>query len=1389
MGTLMSRRARLCVLAVVAGGIACAGTPASAGTAPGSARALRGASCLRTDAGPLSDCHEQVPSSREPAGARDQRRLGTAPAPSSLAQLVDTRTWTTGGGNTFPGADVPFGMVQWSPDTMPSDNAGGGYSYTDTSLWGYSLTHVSGPGCGAAGDVPMLPYTGSLPTGDPNQVTTEFSHTGEIAQAGYYSAQSNAPNTITSEFTATSHSALGRFTYPATTSAGFLIKLMASQNGDSADTATVIGHNEVAGSDTTGGFCGESVNDHQPQVYTVHFDIVFDHPFTASQVITNSAQTDPAAVALTFDTTNDQVIQAKVGISYVSVENARLDRQSEDPGWDFTAVRTAAQQRWDDLLGRVEVSGGSVAQTQEFYSLLYKDFLQPNVTSDVNGQFMGADFKVHTLAPGQHDQYGMYSGWDIYHSLSQLQAMLDPAPTGDMVQSQLNYYSEDRVLQQWGYLQDNNYVMVGDPMQAIIADIYAFGGRNFNTAQALHDMLAQATTVNQVRPGEALEQQYGYLPEDGTYRCCNPHGFVPTLLEYDTQDLALAHFAQDLGDVSAAAMLERRANNWENVFDPATNLLTPRFLNGQFEAGVTPTDSAPYVEGDAYEYLWNVPNDYPALFSLLGGPAAVRPMLENYLSQPNGYGMYGQITNEFDEGEQFAPDYAQDPAAAQRAANTIRNTIYLPGPSGLANNDDLGAESSQFIWEMLGLYPENPGSRTLLLTTPGFPHAVLHLPNGHAVTIDAPGASPSTYYAQSLRLNGQPESRLSVDYGTLAAGASLDWTLGDHPSAWGTAPQDAPPADAAGLRPAVGYLSDQQVIIAPGGQATISVGAQNATGTAQTVSASASVPAATGLSVSPATGTLHLPANGRDTMTLTISASSTAAPTFRWVLVRLSMAGGTTQTLKLSVLVAQPGSLLAAFDNAGISNDSDVTVGNFDGGGASYSAQALAAAGLAPGKTVTVNGIPFTWPPSEPGRPDNVVAAGQRITVSAPAGTQTLGFLGAATNGPSQGVLTEHYSDGTSAQYWLGLSDWTLNGGSSKPSYGNTTAASMSYRNCSYCTPPQQQVGVYVFETALPVDPSKTLTSVTLPSGATQGELHLFALGTSTQALAPPVALGASPATAAPGQQVTITGTGFGASQGSGYVELTENGQGWGGPGQTPLTIDSWSDTAVTVTLPSTGLYPGEAASLTVVTAGGQSSDSPAIEIAPSSNLASYDDNTGISPDSNTACANLDGVGYSLSANALAAAGVTPGATVSADGLSFTWQNVPPCSPDNILASGQTILLSGPAGATKLGLLENSTDGGTTGTVTINYTDGTSSTATVNSSDWAAGPGPGEVAAVTTPYRNMVSGGSQQLTVYVYATTVPVNPAKTVASITLPTVSNSVSGGTTSMHIYALSLG
>jgi lysophospholipase L1-like esterase len=599
--------------------------------------------------------------------------------------------------------------------------------------------------------------------------------------------------------------------------------------------------------------------------------------------------------------------------------------------------------------------------------------------------------------------------------------------------------------------------------------------------------------------------------------------------------------------------------------------------------------------------------------------------------------------------------------------------------------------------------------------------------------------------------------------------------------------------------PVIGYLPHHRVTVAPGGSATVQVAASNTTSQPQVAHVRLTPPA--GITVAPASVNITVPPNATSTASVSVRASASAPRTFYPVPVAFAgdTRAGPGQSVNLTVLVARPGSLLTAFNNTGISNDTDVPAADFDYVGNSYSAQALAAAGLSAGKPVTVNGVTFTWPLPAPGYPDNASAQGQQVKVNAPAGTQTLGFLGSGTGGPGQGgkgIATLHYSDGTTAQYWLGLSDWTLDAGSAKPSYGNQVVATMPYANCDTCSSGQTPVSTYVFYAALPVNPGKKLTSVTLPSSAAPGEMRIFTVGTGTQAMTPPAAQSVNPATASAGQEVTVTGTGFGPTQGSGYVDFSDNGIDWGAPGNTAVQVDSWSDTAITFTVPTAGgtngelhVYPGTPASVTVVNSSGAASDAPVLQITPTANPSDYYDNIGISPDSGQACANYDGDGFSYSATGLANAGLTPGAAVTAGNLTFTWPNLTPCAPDNILAAGETMLVNGKAGETTLGLLGSSTSGGSQGTIVINYTDGTSSTQTLSFNDWAGGPGNGDTAVATMPYRNSVSGSSQALTMYVYATTVPVNPSKTVASVVFPDVSNNVGVGVTAMHIFALALG
>jgi predicted alpha-1,2-mannosidase len=1083
--TRWSTAVALVAAGVLSGGVASASGAPKPSPSPGTtAITSHGVTCVKGPDGRLISCRPPLTPAKMPAGAKNNAAL--TPNTKNLSQLVDTRTWTSGGGNTFPGADVPYGMVQWSPDTSPNRNAGGGYNYGDEALTGYSLDHISGPGCGAAGDIPILPMTGALPSTDSgalNSTTTSFTNAGEVAQAGYYSAQSNLPDAITSQFAETPHSAMSRFTFPKTTQADLLIKLMDSQNPATDTTAKVVGTNEVQGSETTGDFCGES-----NQLYTVHFDIVFDHPFTSSKVVADAKS--PGAVALTFNTTKAATVQAKVGISYVSDADAGLNWRSDNPGWNFAKVKTAAQSSWNTLLGKIKVSGGTYASTQEFYSLLYKDFIQPNITSDVNGQYMGADNKVHVVSGKQKNQYGIYSGWDIYHSLTQLQSILDPKDGGDQAQSLLNYYAQNGVLQQWGYLNQDNWVMAGDPSTAIISDAHAFGVTNFDTKTALADLVKNATSVNEVRPGEALEQQYGYLPENGTYGCCNPHGQVSSLLEYDNADFALSEFAASLGDKTDAAMLQKRANNWVNVFDGSTGLLTPRLTNGSFVNGVGPTTTSHYIEGDAYEYLWDVPNNYAGLFSLLGGDSKVVPALKQYLSEPNGFGMYAQLTNEFDEGEQFALDYAGDPAGTQQAVNTLRNGLYEPGPAGLPNNDDLGANSSSYIWSMLGMFPENPGSDTMVFASPGFPHASITTASGKTITINAPGASPSKYYVDSLKLNGKAYSKLSVPFGTLSKGSTLNWKLGTKATTWGSAAKDAPPSYGPTFA-GTASVSPSSLVLAPGGSGSATLSVKSLTGKAQTVKWTATAPS--GVTVSPTSGTIAVGANGTGTAKVTVTGGSTDGNYA--VSFKLTSTAGSIVSAPLSVIVDKPGDLVPFFDTAGISNDNDTsTTADYDGDGWSYSEQLLTKAGLAPGATVTSGGISYPWPNVAADKPDSLQASGQTIPITSPAGATKLGVLGSATNAASTGAygtVTINYTDGTSSTGTLGLTDWTLGGGGGSVNFGNVAVATLPYRDSSGG---EQQISTYVFAATVPITSGKTVASVTLPATTTGGTLGIFSI-------------------------------------------------------------------------------------------------------------------------------------------------------------------------------------------------------------------------------------------------------------------------------------------------------
>ncbi|GHO61671.1 alpha-1,2-mannosidase [Ktedonobacter sp. SOSP1-52] len=1085
--------------------------------------------------------------SAKAASTNVERSYYSSSSTTDLAKYVNPFTGTGvqpgapyGGGDTFPGADVPFGMVQWSPDTAIYNS--GGYWYPDNRIKGFSLTHLNGAGCSTYSDIPFMPYVGTVttsPASNPSQYYSTFSHANETAYAGYYRVKLD--NGVTTELTATQRSGAGRFTYPQGQPATMLVNVSGSINGVN-DAQVDIGKDTISGWATSGYFCG--AND----VYRVYFWAKFSQSFASigtwhDAIVTPGASTStggrtPVAPAVrkvhdaqaqvkngqkvppsvmksaqahpdttvsgpgsgafvTFNTSANNAISVKVGLSFVSVSNAQANVNQENKTGNFTTISQQSDQTWNSWLGRLKAGGGTSTQLTTFYSALYHVYLQPNVFSDVNGQYIGFDGRIHSVAKG-HAQYANYSGWDIYRSEAQLLAFLAPKEASDIAQSMVNEYTQSGQLPKWTAANGETYVMVGDPADAIIADIYAFGGKNFDTKTALSAMIKEATQTNNVRPDLNYLQSLGYVPLNGNNSCCNFYGPASTTLEYNTADFSIGAFAQALGDNANYQKFVSRAQGWTNLYNPADGYLEPRLLDGSFPGSYDPTSGTGWVEGDGAQYNWMVPFNLRGLFDALGGNATVQQRLDTFFTQLNGgpNSPYSFLGNEPTIETPWEYDYAGAPYKTQKVVRDIENTLWYPGPQGIAGNDDLGTMSAWYVWAALGMFPETPGTANLVLASPLFPSMTVSRESGQTIQITAQGASADTYYVQSLKVNGQVSTKpwLAPDF--ITKSGTLDYTMSSMPNpSWGSNANDAPPSYQYGEVGTFVSFKPGRAVVTPGGNTQISILGQNVDGNGTTISWSAAAPS--GLSVLPASDSFAVPGRGSGSQSFTVAASSSLAEGYYSITFSTQTGNGQKlPSISLPVVVAKPGSLLPYFNNIGIGDDSNPGSADYDGVGYSYSAQQLAQAGFNPGATVSVNGTSYTWPNVSAGSYDNIEVHGQTLQLpGTKAGASQLAFLGSATNGDTQGIVTITYTDGSTQTAQLGFSDWTLGAGSEPIAFNNVIAAKMSYRD-SGGSP--DQTTTYLFGSApISLDTSKTVASVTLTGPNNQGALHVFALAIS----------------------------------------------------------------------------------------------------------------------------------------------------------------------------------------------------------------------------------------------------------------------------------------------------
>ncbi len=721
-------------------------------------------------------------------------------------------------GNTFPGATVPFGMVQFSPDTEkgfgPNDR--GSYAHHDTAIRGFSLTHLSGPGCPIFGDVPMMPIAGAVkasPAAAPGDYVAKFSHERETASPGFYEVALDTGVSV--KLTATTRTGFGVFAFPAGKPATLLVGVGRNATGVQEAEWRVDGDRQFSGLVGSGGFCGARNR------YVLYFAAEFDRPFASFGIWEGDRVLPGVSPAkgkqntggfVTFDNSSGVAVRMKVGVSYVSVENARANLRAENAGWDFDAVRGAARARWNDALSRLEARGGAEGERRVFYTALYHALLHPTTFSDANGEYMGFDERVRR-APAGRVQYTNFSGWDIYRSQVPLVALLFPEEASDMMQSLVNAAEQGGGLPLWPVANDESGAMVGDPSTASIASAHALGARNFDARAALRAMVRNATDPGArsrsypARSALADYMKYGYIPMEQK----GLRGSPSVALEYQTADFALAQFAKALGDAKTHREMMRRAQWWTRLFDPEQKYIRGRWRDGSWLPGFDfkamlykpelpwRYDShKSYVEGNAAQYTWMIPHNMRGLFGRIGGNEVVIRRLDDFFKEFNA----GPDRPHFFIGNEpvfpvpWAYNHAGQPWKTQAVTRRVLTELFTDTPGGLPGNDDLGATSSWVVFAALGMYPSVPGVGGFSLNSPLFPEVVVRMGRtGRALRIVGQGAAARAPYVRETRLDGAPFESTWLPFSLIERGATLHFRLGPEPDKqWATLPSARPPS-------------------------------------------------------------------------------------------------------------------------------------------------------------------------------------------------------------------------------------------------------------------------------------------------------------------------------------------------------------------------------------------------------------------------------------------------------------------------------------------------------------------------------------------------------------------------------------------------------------------
>ncbi|MBC7888452.1 MAG: glycoside hydrolase family 92 protein [Ferruginibacter sp.] len=697
-------------------------------------------------------------------------------AQTNYARLVNPLIGTTGKGHgldvgfTYIGATYPFGMIQFTPTWFHSGK-------------GITVNQLSGAGCSHMENFPTLPIAGEL-TISPNDMKRfpKYKSVNEC-HAGYFSIKMQ--DDVVCNAAVTKRTGVAQFIFPGANDRGTVIigsgiiagRFFAGSNVE------ITSPNSCEGFAEGGDFCGKETR------YRIYFAARFSGnavktgTWNKEVILENqlSVGGEKTGAFFTFNTSENKVVEYKISVSYVSLDNARENLLRDDNKGDFPSIKNATEREWNKRLGSIRVKSGNSPRIQQFYTHLYHSFIHPNIFNDINGQYMGADFKVHQVKTG-HEYYTSFSSWDTYRSQCQLIAILFPEIASDMMQSLVDFAEQAGGYGRWILANIETGIMPGDATPIILCSTYAFGAKDFDVEKAFKYMKSGATV-----PGltsQAVTVRFNLSDYMSKGYTSNPS----ETLEYSSADFAIGQFAlQALKNKPASDYFIKRAQNWKNLYDPVTKWLRSRKISdGNWE----PISNKDYVEATRFQYFWMVPFNLKTLIDTVGYDFAKNRLDSLFINLDAAYDWKNAENNEVwfaagNEPDMHVPwiyNWMGKPAKTTAVIHRILNDMYDSSTSGMPGNDDLGSLASWYVFSSIGLYPMVPGVGGFAINAPQFSDITLHL--GNKITLQVKGGSPSLFI-HSMKLNGKKYKSSWIDWSSISKGGIIKYKLTpDSKSKW-----------------------------------------------------------------------------------------------------------------------------------------------------------------------------------------------------------------------------------------------------------------------------------------------------------------------------------------------------------------------------------------------------------------------------------------------------------------------------------------------------------------------------------------------------------------------------------------------------------------------------